>query len=77
LGFLCDVEVRDVTFDMGRSAMALLNMQQGVATDNSKAGYVAFEGMSITPDRPLYVHLWSSDPLKVLQVLRVKLRPPS
>ncbi|HXC42218.1 MAG TPA: hypothetical protein VNY51_01705 [Candidatus Dormibacteraeota bacterium] len=77
LGFLCDVEVRDVRFDMGRSGMALLNMQYGVATDNPKAGYVAFEGMSITPDRPLYVHLWSSDPLRVLQVLKVRLKPPS
>jgi hypothetical protein len=76
LGFFCDAEVKALRFDMGNSGMALLNAQSGVATDNPKAGYVAFEGMSITPARPLYVHLWSSEPLKVIQVTKVNLRPP-
>jgi hypothetical protein len=66
-----------VTFDMGSSAMALLNAGSGVALDNPKAGYVKFVGMSMNPDRPLYFHLWSSEPLTVLQVVKARIRPPS
>ncbi len=37
----------------------------------------SFEGMSVNPDRPLYIHLWSKGPLVLLKVVPIKLKPPS
>jgi hypothetical protein len=72
LAFICDSEIKNVTFDFGRFAAALLNVRVGVSANN-KIGFVTFEGTAVTPERPLYVHIWASSPFRVTDVKQAKL----
>jgi hypothetical protein len=72
LAFICESEIKKVTFDFGRFAAALLNERIGVSGDN-KIGFVTFEGTAVTPERPLYVHIWASSPFRVTDVKQAKL----
>lgn len=72
LAFICDSEIKNVTFDFGRFAAALLNVRFGVSGDN-KIGFVTFEGTAVTPEHPLYVHIWASSPFHITDVKQAKL----
>jgi hypothetical protein len=72
LEFICDSEIKKVSFDFGRFGAVLLNVRNGVSDDN-KIGFVAFDGTAVAPERPLYVHIWGSSPFRVTGIRQAKL----
>jgi len=75
LAILCDVALApDVTFDFGTNGMALFSPSSGLALEDNKIALVKFGGTAVSEDSPLYVHLWSKEPLHVLKVVQVRVR---
>ncbi|MFZ0334898.1 MAG: hypothetical protein WAL69_12250, partial [Candidatus Acidiferrales bacterium] len=59
------------------SGGAFFNVSQGTDANDKKLAFVKFGGTAVTPDSPLYIFLWSNEPLHVLQVKPANIRPPS
>lgn len=75
LAIVCDVELQqEVRFDFGTNASALLSPSSGVTLEDKKIAYVKFGGTAVTPDTPLFVYLWSKEPLQVLRIVQAKIR---
>ena len=71
----CDSEVEAVDFGFV-GAVAIVGPQNFVYTENKKIGVVAFNEPSLTPDRSVYINLWSNHvPLNVLNVKIAKINP--
>ncbi len=68
LAFVCDADVEGIEFNFGSAAAALLNVSTGTDSNNRKIAFLKFGGTPITPETPLYVLIWSNEPLHVLQV---------
>jgi hypothetical protein len=74
LAFMCDTEISDIHYDLGPAASVQLNAFWGTAKDDTKIGLVKFGGTPMSPDTPLYVSIWSKEPLHVLRVIHAKIR---
>jgi hypothetical protein len=65
LAFVCDSKVEKISSDFGQFSSMRLNERFGIDGDNDKVAFLYFEGSPVTPDHPLYVHLWASTPFRV------------
>jgi hypothetical protein len=78
LAIICDVALApSVSFDFGPNGATLLGVSSGLALEDNKVAWVKFGGTAVSEDYPLYVHVWSKEPLHVLKVVpaRVKQQP--
>lgn len=75
LAVVCNVALApDVTFDFGPNGSALFSPSSGLSLEDNKVALVRFGGTAISEDTPLYVHLWSKEPLQVLKVVQAKIK---
>jgi len=72
LGVICDAEIEEVNVGM-EGAYMRLNPRTGVDLDNRKHAYAYFEGTPATPEKPVWISLWSSNPFAVLEVRQAKI----
>jgi hypothetical protein len=73
LAFICDSEIKKVRADFGRFSPGMVNVSFSVDASNNKVGLVLFDVPPVTPERPLYVHIWASSPFRVTDVEQAKL----
>ncbi|MGA8500025.1 MAG: hypothetical protein WB683_00620 [Candidatus Sulfotelmatobacter sp.] len=72
LGFVCDAEIEEVDVGMEGAYMRLMP-RTGTDRDNHKMGFAYFEGTPATPERPLFISVWSNQPFSVLEVKQARI----
>jgi|SRR6266849_4229434 len=69
IGVACDSDIESIDSQFEGNGV-YLNQRSGTDDNNKKMGFVSFDSPAMTPERPLFIWIWSKTPLKVLDVKR-------
>jgi hypothetical protein len=72
LGVLCNADIGEIQGYLPIPHAELMP-RNGTDKNNSKIGFVYFEGTAARPDVPVVISIWSDQPLSVLEVKQARI----
>jgi hypothetical protein len=69
IGVMCDSDIEAIDSQFAGNGV-YMNQKGGTDDNNKEVGFVSFDSPAMTPERPLYIWIWSKMPLKVLDIKR-------